>query len=142
MAFTNGDGAHVDIELAAPYTLGTSHTYRYQEASFYGNVFLDKPAAFYCVGKDYAKSGSSIRLLETRSCLGYNEKDGTCPYVRAGYCNSAFSLNFADNTINAGPGVDSLIGGPGNDLLQGAAGDDGIIGGDGDDTIIGGAGND
>jgi len=99
MAFTNGDGAHVDVELAAPFTLGTGHTYRYQEAAFYGNLFQDKPAAFYCVGRDYAKSGISVTTLETRSCKGYNAQNGTCPYVRAGYCESAFSLNFADTVL-------------------------------------------
>lgn len=102
MAFTNGDGEHVDIEMAAPFVLGTGHSYeyRYQEASFYGNMFVSPPKAFYCVGKDFAKSGLHITLLETRSCEGYNSKDGDCPYVNAGYCNNAFSLNvLSDNTL-------------------------------------------
>jgi hypothetical protein len=115
MAFTNGDGQHVDIELAASFTLGTSHTYKYQEASFYGNVFLEKPQAFLCIGKDYAKSGSRIKLGETRSCKGYNEKDGSCPYVWAGYCESAFSLSISDNTIK---GDDKCSYGFGNDTAK------------------------
>ncbi len=99
MALTNGDGAHVDVELAAPFVLGTSHTYRYQEASFFGNLFLDKPEAYYCVGKDYAQNGIRITLLEERSCTGYNEKDGSCPYQRVGYCENAISLSLSDNTL-------------------------------------------
>jgi hypothetical protein len=102
MAFTNGDGVHVDVELAAPYTLGTGHTYKYQEASFYGNIFLDKPAMFFCVGKDYAESGIVIKVLEERACQGYNEKDGKCPYVKAGYCQNVISLNIlsGDSLLN------------------------------------------
>jgi hypothetical protein len=100
MAFTNGDGAHVEVELAASYTLGTGHTYPYQEAAFYGNLFSPTPKAFYCVGKDYALNGVSIKNLETRACTGYNaQTGGSCPYVRAGYCNNAVSLNLADNTL-------------------------------------------
>ncbi|HEX5655921.1 MAG TPA: hypothetical protein VFX59_01950, partial [Polyangiales bacterium] len=100
MALTNGDGAHVDVELVAPFTLGKTHSYPYQEAAFYGNVFVDPPQAFYCVGKDYAQNGIHITLLEERSCTGYNEKDGKCPYVRAGYCNNAISLSLSDNTLS------------------------------------------
>jgi len=100
MAFTNGDGAHVDVELAAPFTLGASHTYKYQESAFYGNLFQQNPKAFYCVGKDYAISGLFITNLETRACKGYNAQNGTCPYVRAGYCGGAFSINFLDTILN------------------------------------------
>jgi hypothetical protein len=84
MAFTNGSGEHVEIELAGHNELGANHAYRYQEAAFYGNIFLDPPKAFYCVGDDYYYRG---RQLETRACSGYNERDGECPYVRAGECN-------------------------------------------------------
>jgi len=101
MAFTNGDGVHVDVELANDGVLGTSHTYPYQEASFYGNLFLEPPLAYYCVGKDYAQSGITITLLEERSCTGYNEKNGTCPYKRVGYCGTAFSLSLSDATLTS-----------------------------------------
>jgi hypothetical protein len=101
MAFTNGDGVHVDIEMSAPFVLGTDHTYPYQEASFYGNLFTDPPQAYYCVGKDFAQSGLKITLLEERSCQGYNERDGKCPYKRVGYCEDAFSLSLSDNTLTS-----------------------------------------
>lgn len=101
MALTNGDGNHIELELSAPFTLGLGHSpdFPFQEAAFFGNIFVDPPQAFYCVGKDYASSGLQIRLLETRACEGYNERDGSCPYVWAGYCGSAYSLNPFDRTI-------------------------------------------
>ena len=100
MAVTNGDGNHVAIEMAAPFVLGTSHTYRYAEASFYGNLFVDPPQAFYCVGDDYAESGVHVKLLESRACVGYNEKSGVCPYVRTGYCAKEWSrLYYLDKTV-------------------------------------------
>jgi hypothetical protein len=91
MAFTNGDGVHVDIEMSAQFTLGVGHSreFPYQEAVFYGNLFQDPPQAYYCVGEDYAVSGRGTSNLETRACEGYNEKDGTCPYVRTGVCGDA-----------------------------------------------------
>lgn len=88
MALTNGAGENIRVELAAQYTLGTGHTFRYQEAAFYGNVFTDPPKAFYCVGDDYYYYG---RQLETRACQAYNEKYGSCPYVKAGVCGSEFT---------------------------------------------------
>jgi hypothetical protein len=99
MALTNGDGVHEDVELAAPFTLGSAHSFPYQEAAFYGNLFTDPPRAYYCVGRDYAKSGLQVTLLEERSCEGYNEKDGKCPYQRVGFCDNAFSLSLSDNTL-------------------------------------------
>jgi len=89
MAFTNGDAEHIDIELAAPFTLGTDHSFTFQEAAFYGNIFADKPSAFYCIGRDYYRQDDDgIALYETRSCEGYNEvAGGDCPYVLAGFCD-------------------------------------------------------
>jgi len=94
MALTNGDGDHVDVELAAQYTLGASHSYAYQEAAFYGNIFQDPPQAFYCVGKDYGNALISVNLLEERSCSGYNDQTGgECPYKRVGFCNAILTIN-------------------------------------------------
>ena len=100
MAFTNGDGDHVEIEMSAQFVLGIGHSaeYPFQEASFYGNIFVDPPQAFYCVGEDYASSGKNVTQLETRACEGYNEQDGTCPYTRTGLCNDLSTVRISDNT--------------------------------------------
>jgi len=96
MAFTNGDGAHVDVELAASYTLGSSHTYPYQEAVFYGNIFQSNPKAYYCVGRDFVSSGLiAVNDLEVRACKGYNDQTGSCPYIRSGACGGLLTLDLS-----------------------------------------------
>jgi hypothetical protein len=96
MAFTNGDAEHIDIELAAPFTLGTGHSFKFQEAAFYGNIFADEPSAFYCIGRDYyRKVEDGIALYETRACQGYNEVEGAeCPYVMAGFCEDVVDSTY------------------------------------------------
>ena len=90
MAFTNGDGVNVNIEMSAPFALGVGHSkdYPYQEAAFYGNLFSEQAEGFFCVGKDYADLGRTVSLLEVRACEGYNIEDGDCPYTYTGLCNA------------------------------------------------------
>jgi len=88
MAFTNGTGEHIAIEMSAEDSaVGGSHTYRYQEAAFYGNVFNDNPQAYYCAGADFAGFSLvgliTLGNLEQRACSGYSN----CPYKNAGACN-------------------------------------------------------
>jgi hypothetical protein len=99
MAFTNGDAVHTEVELAAPFTLGTDHVYKFQEAAFFGNVFPDSPSAFYCVGRDYyTKTNTDLSFYETRACEGYNEDEsGVCPYVRTGLCEDIPILQTGDS---------------------------------------------
>jgi len=90
MAFTNGLGHHIPIEMSANNTsLGGGHSYPYQEAAFYGNVFSDPPKAFFCVGKDFFSVGSGATQPELRACSGYTDANGnpSCPYVNTGACN-------------------------------------------------------
>lgn len=95
MAFTNGDGNHVELEMTAPFTIGADHSseFPYHEAAFFGNLFLEPAQAYYCVGRDYATSSGQ---LETRACQGYNEQDGSCPYRKVGYCGEAPTSSRAD----------------------------------------------
>jgi hypothetical protein len=99
MAFTNGSGEHVAIEMASPNNaLGynTSSAYPYQEAAFYGNVFQSPPIARYCVGKDYAPKswpgtnpgpGTTYSpAVHQRACAGYDSL-AECPYVEENACN-------------------------------------------------------
>jgi hypothetical protein len=95
MALTNGSGKHVNVELASlDGAIGGGHTYRYQEAVFYGNLFLDTPAANFCVGKDYAGTtvllaGLTLGSVQVRACEAYYSLfgRGNCPYVDTGSCN-------------------------------------------------------
>jgi hypothetical protein len=98
MAFTNGYGNHVAIEMSAPFAPvgeGHSSSKSKQEATFYGNIFADPPQAFFCVGKDADglfgwSSGFSVG--ETRSCKGYSSTD--CPYVKTGKCSNYYVFYF------------------------------------------------
>ncbi|MDB4991389.1 MAG: hypothetical protein JWN04_6567 [Myxococcaceae bacterium] len=97
MALTNGAGNHVEVELSSTTNaLGGGHSaaFPYQEAVFYGNIFLDTPVAHFCVGKDYAPASwpgtnpgpgttYSAQVLN-RACSGYG---GVCPYVEDNSCN-------------------------------------------------------
>jgi len=93
MAFTNGSGQHVAIEMSSQNAaIGSGHSYPYQEAAFYGNLFLDTPKAYYCAGSDFAGLtvlGISLLAIDQRACSGYTALFGNsgCPYVNAGACN-------------------------------------------------------
>lgn len=91
LSLTNSLGNHVSVELAAPFTVGTSHTYPYQEAVFFGNLFLDTPAADYAVGKDFAGLALIGSLFEVanRACAAYETLLGTgnCPVLDVGKAN-------------------------------------------------------
>ena len=105
MAFTNGDGAHVAIELSARFTLGLGHSddFPYQEAAFYGNLFTSPPEAYFCVGADYATvDASGTSFLEMRACEGYNSDDGSCPYVNTGLCNDLWALGLSRASVPDG----------------------------------------
>lgn len=99
MAFTNGSGKHVAIEMAGFNELGSNHRFRYQEAAFYGNLFSDPPKMFYCVGDDYYSLG---KQLETRACSGYNEAYGECPYQKTGECTSELGAIKSDSRCSFG----------------------------------------
>ena len=95
MSLTNTAGNHVNVELAAPFTLGTGHSasFKYQEAAFYGNLFLSPPQTSFAVGKDYAGLNIlgvvNVGVVANRLCailwstLGPN----ACPYIPAGNAN-------------------------------------------------------
>lgn len=91
LSLTNSLGNHVSVELAAPFTVGTGHTYPYQEAAFYGNLFLDSPASAYAVGKDFAGVGLLLNLFEVanRACAAYESLlgSGKCPVIEVGKAN-------------------------------------------------------
>jgi hypothetical protein len=90
MAFTNGSGAHVAIEMSASNgALGGGHAYPYQEAAFYGNLFVSPPEAYYCAGADFDGvnvGAANVGELDARACAGYTGQ--SCPYLNTGACNA------------------------------------------------------
>jgi hypothetical protein len=66
---------------------------------------------------------------------------GTAPF-NAGDDNHFIIGDDANNTINAGGGIDSVQGGFGNDVVNGGAANDALYGQEGKDTLDGGDGND
>lgn len=112
MALTNGAGNHVKVELSQNSSaVGGGHTYPYQEAAFYGNVFASPPKAYYCVGKDFTGLlGGDLGSAQQRACSGYSLLGASCPYVKAGNCSGAlftpgmcsFSNSAADSCKTGG----------------------------------------
>jgi hypothetical protein len=118
MAFVNGDGQHVNLVMSAPYknadlipktlddlkeTIGSSHdaAYEWQEAAFFGNLFSQPPAAFYCRGQAMVDNYLTTQIIinidsrtgqriyraydDARMCAG--SITTTCPFVKAGNCS-------------------------------------------------------
>jgi hypothetical protein len=112
MALTNGAGNHVQVELSQnDSAIGGGHSYPYQEAAFYGNVFSSPPKAFFCVGKDFTGFlGTDLGSAQQRACSGYSLLGASCPYVKAGNCSGvlltpgmcSFSNSSADSCKSGG----------------------------------------
>jgi hypothetical protein len=125
MAMTNGHGVHVHIELngtGSASVLGTHSTastnwFKFQEAAFFGNLFVSPPTSQFCVAKDYANVGSwttGFSAVEARACAGYGS-NAACPYQNAGTCESSSNWNWqatSTNEIDAiGSGSNTASGG-------------------------------
>jgi hypothetical protein len=57
MAHVNTTGVHIPIWLVSDKSnigFKLSSSYPHQEGSFYGNIFVSPPQAYYCDGKDFA----------------------------------------------------------------------------------------
>ncbi len=79
LALTNGSGAHVGVEISSDDGLGTGHssTNIYQEAAFYGNLFVSPPRGYVTPGLDYGRRSMA------RSC---SVPPAPCPYSDATRC--------------------------------------------------------
>ena len=92
MAFTNGKGNHVNIELTSTLaSIGTGHdkrAYPFQEAAFYGNIFASPPRAYYCAGADFAGKNFgavNVNQVDQRACSGWTASGDKCPYTNAAF---------------------------------------------------------
>jgi hypothetical protein len=87
MALTNASGQHVNLELSAPFVVGTGHSSSrcMNEAMFYGNLFTSPPNGFYALGTDadgvISNGGGSWDVGKIR-CDGWGT--GQCPYTNSG----------------------------------------------------------
>jgi hypothetical protein len=95
MALTNGEGNHVTIEMRSTIAaIGQGGTFAYQEAAFYGNLFVSPPTAGYCIGKDFqgVQSITGAQILDPiqRACKGWSLLGLSCPYKMAGNCNKGW----------------------------------------------------
>ena len=86
LAHVNASGEHVALWLDGENDAlgwGQSSNYPYQEGSFFGNIFVSPPQAFFCNGKYF-----DIGLVPGR--LGADHKGSTYknPYASGrSYCN-------------------------------------------------------
>jgi hypothetical protein len=111
MALTNGTGQHVNIELSAPFTVGTGHSASrcMNEAMFYGNLFTSPPNGFYALGTDADgiisnSSGGGWDVGQIR-CSAYGA--GQCPYKKAGIAYHYYFAWTSDkcDAVNFGLGM-------------------------------------
>jgi hypothetical protein len=96
MSLTNGQGEHVQIELRSTLpSIGQGGSYKYQEAAFYGNMFVSPPTTAFCVGKDFAGLlGTNILSPQQRACEFWLLMGLDCPYRQAGNCKRGWGFPF------------------------------------------------
>jgi hypothetical protein len=96
LARTNALGQSRSIELVANHpAIGTRRTrpwtYLFEEAGFYGNLFLDPPSSNACLG-----SGGVVSALQTRLC-------GLVPWLTCGFddlLNTCFLLDECSGRVH------------------------------------------
>jgi hypothetical protein len=84
LAHVNTTGKHIDLWLdgdSPAVGWGRSASYPYQEGSFFGNVFVSPPKAYFCNGKDFNQAVVPGRLGAGQSGAPY-----TNPFGGGAYC--------------------------------------------------------
>ncbi len=79
LAHVNTSGEHISLWLDGNMPnvgWGQSTAHPYQEGSFFGNLFVDNPQAYYCNGEDFASGVVPGRLGATQT---------NAPYINAFY---------------------------------------------------------
>jgi hypothetical protein len=97
LALVNASGVHVPLWLMATNPVvgfGQNPAYPHQEGSFFGNLFLDTPQAFYCAGRDY-------RVNPVNGRIGSNLVDPTYTdrYGVGGACAGPGRCTAADGSF-------------------------------------------
>jgi hypothetical protein len=88
LAHSNGFGIHIGLELSSTQpSIGVGHSsgFPYQEAAFYGNIFLNPPQAYAAMGLDYTTPKHlKWHAGAQRACRGYGgtrQNPMLCPLV-------------------------------------------------------------
>jgi len=88
LSLINTSGIHVPVWMMADYAgvgFGQNPAYPKQEGAFFGNIFLPRPQAFYCAGRDYLNNPVDGRIGSRTAETFYSDaygSAGTC----AGHC--------------------------------------------------------
>jgi hypothetical protein len=84
LAHVNTSGVHIPLWVVGDNPLlgwGLSSGYPDEEGSFFGNIFVSPPKAFYCNGKDF-----DVGVVPGRLGAGLGNAPYTDPYGGTGYC--------------------------------------------------------
>jgi hypothetical protein len=84
LAHINTTGAHIPLWLDGDSTaIGWDQdaAYPYEEGSFFGNIFVSPPQAFYCNGKDF-----DVGVVPGRIGAGQGDAPYVDPFNGNGYC--------------------------------------------------------
>ena len=84
LARTNVSGQPVDLWVSADHPsigLGSSEDYPLYEATFYGNLFADPPAMFFCRGTE---EGEAAAIANGRTCTSQTPE--VCGFTTVGGC--------------------------------------------------------
>ena len=92
LAHVNTSGQHISFWMdsdIASIGWGQSTDYPYQEGSFFGNIFIDYPKAYYCNGRDLDLGTVPGRLGTTQSGSPYVNPFYYSQALCAGNCTAA-----------------------------------------------------
>ena len=84
LAHVNTSGQHVGLWLdggSPAIGWGRNTSYPYQEGSFFGNIFVSPPQAYFCNGKDF-----ELGVVPGRLGVGQSGAPYVNPFPDAGYC--------------------------------------------------------
>ena len=84
LAHVNTSGVHIPLWLdgdSPAISWGQSSSYPDQEGSFFGNIFVSPPVAFYCNGKDF-----DVGVVPGRIGAGLGNAPYKNPFSSPGYC--------------------------------------------------------
>ena len=99
LAHVNTSGVHIPIWLDSESAIGwgQSTSFPYQEGSFFGNIFVNPPKAYFCNGKDFGSATVPGRLGAGQPNAPYLDPFGT-PGLCASFCtpSSVKTNNVAD----------------------------------------------